>query len=68
MQCIASSGLKPKILEYYKREIVQVYGLQALLALTNLEKVGLLKVQSSTRQYTVLRKVFFYSTFILLGL
>ncbi|KAK4877889.1 hypothetical protein RN001_010395 [Aquatica leii] len=56
LQCIASSGLKPKVLEYYKREIVQVYGLKALLALTNLEKAGLLKTQSSTRQYTVLRK------------
>ncbi|KAK5638912.1 hypothetical protein RI129_013207 [Pyrocoelia pectoralis] len=56
LQCIASSGLKPKILEYYKRELVQVYGLKAFLAVTNLEKAGLLKVQSSTRHYTVLRK------------
>ncbi|XP_044261509.1 vacuolar protein sorting-associated protein 33A [Tribolium madens] len=56
LQCITSSGLKPKVLEHYKRELVQVYGLQALLAITNLEKVGLLKVQSGTRQYTVLRK------------
>lgn len=56
LQCIASSGLKPKVLEYYKRELVQVYGLRAFLAVTNLEKAGLLKVQSSTRHYTVLRK------------
>ncbi|XP_056636100.1 vacuolar protein sorting-associated protein 33A [Diorhabda sublineata] len=56
LQCIASSGLKPKILENYKRDLVQVYGLEALLAISKLEKVGLLKVQSSTRQYTVLRK------------
>ncbi|KAF5297028.1 hypothetical protein FQA39_LY12242 [Lamprigera yunnana] len=56
LQCIASSGLKPKIVEYYKREIVQVYGLKAVLALSNLEKAGLLKIQSSNRQYTVLRK------------
>lgn len=34
----------------------QVYGFEALLAVTKLEKNGLLKVQSSTRQYTVLRK------------
>lgn len=33
-----------------------MYGIQALLAITNLEKVGLLKIQSGTRQYTVLRK------------
>ncbi|XP_023017702.2 vacuolar protein sorting-associated protein 33A [Leptinotarsa decemlineata] len=56
LQCIASSGLKPKILEGYKRDLVQVYGLETLLAITKLEKVGLLKIQSSTRQYTVLRK------------
>ncbi|XP_018568521.1 vacuolar protein sorting-associated protein 33A [Anoplophora glabripennis] len=56
LQCIASSGLKPKVLESYKRELVQVYGLEVLLAITKLEKVGLLKLQSSARQYTVLRK------------
>ncbi|KAJ8925396.1 hypothetical protein NQ315_009228 [Exocentrus adspersus] len=56
MQCIASSGLKLKVLETYKRELVQVYGLEVLLAISKLEKVGLLKLQSSTRQYTVLRK------------
>ncbi|KAL1501547.1 hypothetical protein ABEB36_006849 [Hypothenemus hampei] len=56
LQCLCSSGLKPKVLEGYKRDLVQVYGLKALVAITKLEKVGLLKVQSSTRQYTVLRK------------
>lgn len=34
----------------------QVYGLEALLAATKLEKIGLLKIQSSSRQYSVLRK------------
>lgn len=57
LQCLTGSGLKPKLLEYYKREIVQVYGLESLLALNCLEKVGLLKGQSLSRQYTVLRKV-----------
>ncbi|XP_066144491.1 vacuolar protein sorting-associated protein 33A [Euwallacea fornicatus] len=57
LQCLCSSGLKPKVLEGYKKELVQVYGLKALLAITKLEKVGLFKVQSSTRQYTVLRKM-----------
>ncbi|CAG9770251.1 unnamed protein product [Ceutorhynchus assimilis] len=56
LQCVCSSGLKPKVMEGYKRELVQVYGLEALLAITKLEKVGLLKLQSGTRQYTVLRK------------
>lgn len=57
LQCLTGSGLKAKLLEYYKREIVQVYGLESLLALNCLEKVGLLKGQSLSRQYTVLRKV-----------
>lgn len=56
LQCLTGSGLKPKLLEYYKRELVQVYGIEALLALNNLEKVGLLKVQTGSRQYAVLRK------------
>lgn len=34
----------------------KVYGLEALLAVSKLEKIGLLKIQSSSRQYTVLRK------------
>ncbi|XP_019538536.2 vacuolar protein sorting-associated protein 33A [Aedes albopictus] len=56
MQSIAGSGLKPKVLEYYKRELVQVYGLQVLLTIGNLEKAGLLKTQTGTRTYAVLRK------------
>lgn len=56
LQCIASSGMKQKLLEYYKRELVQVYGIQALIAITHLEKVGLLRCQSGVRPYMVLRK------------
>ncbi|EDS39484.1 vacuolar protein sorting-associated protein 33A [Culex quinquefasciatus] len=56
MQSIAGSGLKPKVLEYYKRELVQVYGLSTLLTIGNLEKAGLLKPQTGTRTYAVLRK------------
>lgn len=56
MQCIAGSGLKPKILEYYKRELVQVYGIEVLLVINNLERVGLLRPQTSSRTYAVLRK------------
>lgn len=56
LQCVTGSGLKPKVLEYYKREVVQVYGLKAWLSLCNLEKCGLLKLQTGFRQYNVLRK------------
>lgn len=41
----------------YNMRQFQVYGLKALIALTNLEKVGLLKLQSGVRHYVVLRKV-----------
>ncbi|XP_067014776.2 vacuolar protein sorting-associated protein 33A [Anabrus simplex] len=56
MQSVTNSGLKLKVLEHYKREIVQTYGFQHVLTLANLESAGLLRVQQSSRQYTVLRK------------
>uniref|UniRef100_A0A8W7PQX2 VPS33A n=1 Tax=Anopheles coluzzii TaxID=1518534 RepID=A0A8W7PQX2_ANOCL len=56
MQSIAGTGLKPKVLDYYKRELVQVYGLKTLLTLGNLEKAGLLRQQTGSRTYHVLRK------------
>lgn len=56
MQCIAGSGLKPKVLDYYKRELVHVYGTDTLLTLINLERAGLLKIQTGSRTYAVLRK------------
>ncbi|EEB20262.1 vacuolar protein sorting 33A, putative [Pediculus humanus corporis] len=57
LQSLANSGLKPKVLEHYKREIVQTYGFQHLLTLNNLEKAGLLQHQQSSRPYTILRKM-----------
>ncbi|XP_076181458.1 vacuolar protein sorting-associated protein 33A isoform X4 [Ptiloglossa arizonensis] len=56
IQSLTNSGLKQKLLDYYKREIIQTYGYQHLPSILNLEKVGLLKQQQSTRQYAVLRK------------
>jgi hypothetical protein len=56
MQSVTNSGLKLKVLEHYKREIIQTYGFQHILSLTNLEKAGLIKLQQGSRQYTVLRK------------
>lgn len=62
MQCIAGSGFKPKVLDYYKRELVQVYGIETLLTIGNLERAGLLRIQSGTRTYAVLRKVSYFLT------
>lgn len=56
MQSCAGSGLKPKVLDYYKRELVQAYGIGTLLTIGNLERAGLLKLQTGTRSYFVLRK------------
>lgn len=47
IQSIVNCGLKPKVLEQYKRDIIHSYGFQHILTLTNLEKVGLLKIQVS---------------------
>ncbi|KAK9500694.1 hypothetical protein O3M35_001912 [Rhynocoris fuscipes] len=56
MQSATNSGLKQKVLDHYKREIIQTYGFQHILTLTNLEDAGLIKVQQGSRTYTVLRK------------
>ena len=56
MQCIVNSGLKPKVLEHYKREIIQTYGFENFLTLENLEKVGLLKLQQGRGTYATVRK------------
>lgn len=57
MQCIAGSGFKQKVLDYYKRELVHSYGPEVLLTISNLERAGLLKLQTGSRTYAVLRKV-----------
>jgi len=45
MQSAVNSGLKQKTLEYYKREIIQVYGFKHLITMTHLENAGLIKIQ-----------------------
>ncbi|ELT89435.1 hypothetical protein CAPTEDRAFT_101629 [Capitella teleta] len=55
IQCICNNGFKPKMLEFYKREILQTYGFEHLITLHNLEKAGLLKIQGA-RTYPTLRK------------
>ncbi|BES98201.1 Vacuolar protein sorting-associated protein [Nesidiocoris tenuis] len=57
IQSFTNSGLKPKVLEYYKKEIVQTYGFEHIITLSKLEDAGLLRVQSSgKRVYTILKK------------
>lgn len=45
MQSVVNSGLKQKVLEYYKREIIQTYGFEHLITITLLENAGLIKSQ-----------------------
>ncbi|NXX44252.1 VP33A protein, partial [Tricholaema leucomelas] len=57
LQSVCNSGLKQKVLDYYKREILQTYGYEHILTLNNLEKAGLLKSQTSGRNnYPTIRK------------
>ncbi|XP_059089713.1 vacuolar protein sorting-associated protein 33A-like [Tigriopus californicus] len=57
LQNVVNSGVKPKILEHYRRLILQTYGYKHLLTLQSLERLGLLNLQSQvSRNYPVLRK------------
>lgn len=57
LQSVCNSGLKQKVLDYYRREILQTYGYEHILTLNNLEKAGLLKAQTGGRNnYPTIRK------------
>ena len=61
VQSIIGSGLKPKVLDAYRKMILHVYGHRHLLSLINLEKSGLLTSQDSrssgnSSNYAVLRR------------
>lgn len=57
LQSVCNSGLKQKVLDFYKREILQTYGYEHMLTLNNLEKAGLLKAQTGGRNnYPTIRK------------
>ncbi|XP_050526937.1 vacuolar protein sorting-associated protein 33A [Daktulosphaira vitifoliae] len=57
MQSAVNSGLKQKVMDYYKREIIQTYGFEYLVMITYLETCGLLKIQSNSRSYGVCRRL-----------
>ncbi|XP_032777743.2 vacuolar protein sorting-associated protein 33A [Daphnia magna] len=56
LQSASNSGLKPRVLEHYKREIIHAYGFQHMVTLHNLETCGLLRLQQSSRPFTVIRR------------
>ena len=59
LQCVIGNGLKPKVLEHYRRLVLQSYGHVHLSSLVNLEKAGLLfavNQSNSASTYSILRK------------
>jgi len=61
MQSAVNSGLKQKTLEYYKREIIQVYGFKHLITMTHLENAGLIKIQVNALFKILIRKLYLMS-------
>lgn len=53
---LTNGGLKPKQLEFFKREILQTYGFEYIFTLNNFEKLGLLKRQEGKQAFPLLRK------------
>ena len=53
LQSIIGSGLKPKVLDSYRKMILHAYGHRHLLSLINLEKAGLLTSQGNTDQIEI---------------
>lgn len=48
--------MKPKQLEFFKREILQTYGFEYIFTLNNFEKLGLIKKQEGKQGFPILRK------------
>ncbi|KAG0729931.1 Vacuolar protein sorting-associated protein 33A [Chionoecetes opilio] len=56
LQCTVNNGLKPRVLEHYKRDIIHTYGYHHFLTLENLERAGLLFAHQGRSTYAVVRK------------
>jgi len=53
---LTSGGVKPKQLEFFKREIIQTYGFEYIFTLNNLEKIGLIRKNEGKASFPFLRK------------
>lgn len=56
LQCLTNNGLKPKVLEYYKKEIIHTYGFEHIITIRNLERAGLLQAPCKLWNYNTIRK------------
>ena len=55
LQSSASNGLRARLLEQYKREVLHAYGYQHLNTLLQLEKAGLVRARSQEEKGGLLR-------------
>lgn len=56
LQSVSNNGFKPKIFEFYKRELLQTYGFEHLLTLDALERSGLFTEQTTKNNYSSVKK------------
>lgn len=56
LQCVVNGGLKPRVLEHYRRDLLHTYGFHHLLTLENLAMVKLLYPQEARSTYPTVRK------------
>ena len=55
---VTQNGLKSKFFDFFRRELLQTYGFEHILTLSNLEKAGLLKKQEGKNNWNNLVKAF----------
>ena len=59
IQSFCGNGLKQKVLDFYKREIVQTYGYEQIILLQALEQAGVIRISGangwSGRSYSMIR-------------
>jgi len=52
------NGIKSKVYDFFRKEIVQTYGFQHIITISNLEKVGLIKRQETRSNWNTLKRNF----------
>ena len=56
LQSITNGGLKPKVFEFYKKELLQTYGFEHMLTLDLLDQIGMFKQQDGRNLFPGVRK------------
>lgn len=58
LMSVTNGGFKQKIFEAIRRDLIQTYGFELLLTLSNLEKIGILTKREGSSQWNSIRKQF----------